>query len=420
MGFFSGGKPHDDSAAIRQTFFDCSADAVMVIADNRIIDCNPACVRMFGFASKQAMININPGTLSPPTQPDGTSSADKAGAVIGEALRKGYGRVEWVHRRADGRDFPVLVTLVPTTFGGRNIVFSTLSDLTEIFQSRETRMRAIEGLTGNFDRAMSGVLAKVSGAATAMEATAQGMSATAEQTSRQAHAVAESTREASSSVQTVASAAAQLANSIKEIGRQVAQSSRISQTASEEASRTNATVKGLADSSARIGEVVKLINDIAGQTNLLALNATIEAARAGDAGKGFAVVANEVKSLANQTARATDEISSQIAAVQTSTHAAVAAIGGIVGRIEEINHIAGAIAAAVEEQSAATAEIARNVQQAATGTQEISGTIGGVTQAAAEAGTAASQVLSSARSLSQEATALKDVVSRFLDNVRTA
>jgi len=282
------------------------------------------------------------------------------------------------------------------------------------------RGKEIESLAADFDRSVSHVMEAVSGAAAQLEKTAQAMSSTAEHTNRQASSAAAATEDAFVNVQAVAGAASQLSASIEEIGRQVTQSSRISQTASEEAHQTTTTVKGLAESSAQIGEVVSLINDIASQTNLLALNATIEAARAGEAGKGFAVVANEVKSLANQTARATEEISAQISAVQSATRDAVAAIGAIVGRINEINQIAATIAAAVEEQSVATAEIARSVQLAAQGTQQVGSTIGGVSQAAVETGSASSEVLTSARSLSQESTDLKAVVDKFLHSVRIA
>jgi methyl-accepting chemotaxis protein len=287
-------------------------------------------------------------------------------------------------------------------------------------EAREARARAIETLTTNFDRAVSNMLETVAGATTELHSTAEAMSATAEQTNRQAATVAAATRDASDSVQTVAASAEELSSSIQEIGRQVDQSSRTAQLASDEASRTSRMVLGLAESSTRIGEVVNLINDIASQTNLLALNATIEAARAGDAGKGFAVVANEVKSLANQTSKATGEIGSQIGAVQTATQEAVTAIKGIVERIGEINQIASAIAAAVEQQSAATSEIARNVQQAANGTQQVSANIGGVTDAAEETGAAAAQVLSSSNSLAKEADSLHEVVKRFFADVKAA
>jgi len=283
---------------------------------------------------------------------------------------------------------------------------------------REERNRKIAELTSSFDGSVSNVLGVVTKAVSELESTAVSMTATAEQTSSQATSVAAASEEASSSVQTVASAAEQLAASIHEIARQVEQSGRISDAAAHEAERTNSTVQGLAESSARIGEVVNLINDIASQTNLLALNATIEAARAGEAGKGFAVVANEVKHLASQTAKATDEISTQIGEVQQSTKLTVEAISAIVSRIGEINSISSAIATAVEEQSAATNEIARNVQQAANGTQEVSSHVAGMSHAAENTGTAASTLLLAAKSLSQESQELRQVVGRFLGDMR--
>ena len=285
---------------------------------------------------------------------------------------------------------------------------------------RERRAQRMAELTADFDRKISGVVEIVSSSATEMQATASAMASTAEETSRQASSVAAASEEATTNVQSVASAADELSASIGEISRQVSQSSTVAQKAVTEANRTNDTVKSLAEAAQKIGEVVNLINDIASRTNLLALNATIEAARAGEAGKGFAVVASEVKSLANQTAKATDEISAQIAGMQQVTSEAVDAIGSISTIIGEINQIAGAIASAVEEQGAATQEIARNVQQAAAGTTEVSSNIGGVTQAATDTGAAANQVLAAAGELSKQSEALRAEVDSFLSGVKAA
>jgi methyl-accepting chemotaxis protein len=281
---------------------------------------------------------------------------------------------------------------------------------------KDRRTKAVESLASKFNEAVSGVLDTVMEAASELNGTAHAMSNNAEQTKSQAARVAAASSEASASVQTIAAAAEELSLSIREIGRQVEQSSQATQSASEEASRTNLTVKGLAEGSSRIGEVIGLINSIASQTNLLALNATIEAARAGDAGKGFAVVAGEVKNLANQTARATDEIG----AVQSATQEAVTAISGIVGRITQINQIAAAIASAVEEQSAATAEIASNIEHAATGTREVSTNIEGVTESASETGNAAGKVVTSAQLVTRESADLRDIVQDFLKEVKAA
>ncbi|MBT6828826.1 MAG: methyl-accepting chemotaxis protein, partial [Rhodospirillaceae bacterium] len=287
-------------------------------------------------------------------------------------------------------------------------------------EKREARTKRMDELCGTFDTQISGIVEAVSAASTESESTAESMAATAEQTSQQSSVVASASEEATANVQTVASAAEELASSIAEIARQVDDSTRNSQNAVAEAEKTNDTVRSLSEAGQKIGDVVQLINDIASQTNLLALNATIEAARAGEAGKGFAVVASEVKSLANQTAKATDEIGTQIATLQGATGDAVGAIEGIGTMIGEISEISTTIASAVEEQRAATGEISRNVQEAATGTQEVSSNISGVHEAAQETGSAAVQVKNAATELSQQSILLRQEVETFLKEIRAA
>jgi methyl-accepting chemotaxis protein len=285
---------------------------------------------------------------------------------------------------------------------------------------KEERQKAIEGYIVDFDRSVREALGTLASAASEMRATATSMSATAEETQRQSVVVASASEETSANVQTVASSSEEMSSSISEISRQVTQASQVAKQAVEEAHRTNRTVNTLADAAQKIGQVVQLIQDIASQTNLLALNATIEAARAGEAGKGFAVVASEVKSLANQTAKATEEIAAQIGSMQSVTGEAVTAIQGIGGTIGQINEISTAIAGAVEEQGAATREIARNTQEAARATQEVSANIVGVQQAAGATGAAATQVLASAEQLGRQSETLRADVSRFLERIRAA
>jgi methyl-accepting chemotaxis protein len=287
-------------------------------------------------------------------------------------------------------------------------------------RAREQRAQTMDKLTREFDAEVTSVLKAVASASTELQSTASSMTATAEETSRQSTPVAAAAEQAASNVQTVASAAEELSSSISEIGRQVSQSAKIAGQAVTEAKDTDTKVQGLSEAAQKIGEVVQLINDIAAQTNLLALNATIEAARAGEAGKGFAVVASEVKSLANQTAKATDEIAQQVNAIQGATKDSVDAIKSIGRTIAEINEIATTIASAVEEQGAATQEIARNVQQASQGTSEVTSNISGVSQAASETGSAASQVQSSSSELSKQSEQLRREVERFLAGVKAA
>jgi methyl-accepting chemotaxis protein len=275
-------------------------------------------------------------------------------------------------------------------------------------------------LAGAFERAVGKIVDTVSTTSMELETAAGSMSKTAETTQQLSAAVASASEESSANVQSVAGATDEMAASVAEISRQVQESSRIANDAVAQAGKTDARISQLSQAAGRIGDVVKLITAIAEQTNLLALNATIEAARAGASGKGFAVVAQEVKQLAAQTAKATDEIRGQIAGMQSATQESVAAIKEIGETIARISQIATTVASAVEEQGASTAEIARNVQQAAQGTSRVTGNITEVTRGASETGTAATQVLVSARSLANESNQLKSEVAKFLDTVRAA
>ena len=285
---------------------------------------------------------------------------------------------------------------------------------------REARSRRIDGVTETFDNAVSEALRSVASATTELDSTAQSMVNIADNTQTQAGSVAAASGEASSNVEMVAAAAEQLASSIREIGQQVSESTRISAEASEQADHTRESVVGLDQAARKVGEIVGLISDIAEQTNLLALNATIEAARAGEAGKGFAVVASEVKNLATQTAKATEDITAQISAMQSETTSAVSAIRTISETVARVSEIATGIASAVEEQNSATNEISRNVQEAAQGTQMVSANISSMTEGAQDTGAAANQVLETAREVAQQSNMLNDTVRRFLDEVRNA
>ena len=275
-------------------------------------------------------------------------------------------------------------------------------------------------LADDFENAVGEIIETVSSASTELEASAGTLTSTANRAQELTIVVAAASEEASANVQSVASATEELSSSVYEISRQVQQSARIANEAVGQARKTNDRVSELSKAASRIGVVVELINTIAGQTNLLALNATIEAARAGEAGRGFAVVASEVKALAEQTAKATGEIGQQITGIQAATQESVSAIKEISGTIEKLSEISSTIAAAVEEQGAATQEISRNVQQAAQGTHQVSANISDVQHGASETGSASTQVLSAAKSLSSDSNRLKLEVGKFLDTVRAA
>jgi methyl-accepting chemotaxis protein len=355
------------------------------------------------------------------------------GAVLSRSIARPLGALTGAMRRLADHDLSVTIPGI-----GRGDEIGVMAAAVAVFRdsmvvadhasgeqaaerlAKEHRAAALSQLVQEFQGQVGSMAGHLSSASTELEATARSMSATAEQTSSQVLTVGSAAAVAGSGVQTVAAAAEELTASIGEISRQVTQSSRMTGKAVEDARRTDGIVQALAEGAQKIGHVVGLITSIAGQTNLLALNATIEAARAGDAGKGFAVVASEVKGLASQTAKATEEIATQVTQIQAATREAVAAIRGIVTTIEEVSGIATSIASAVEQQGAATAEIARNVQQTSTSTREVSANIAGLSQAASSTGEAAGQLLGAAGDLSRQAEQLTGEVNRFVSNVRAA
>jgi len=286
--------------------------------------------------------------------------------------------------------------------------------------AEEERKRTMIGLAERLDATVKRVLGSVEMSVKGLQDDAQVMTRIAGESSKQIVAVSSATQQASANVQTVAAASEELSASIAEISGQVTKSSTVAREAVDEIGQTNKTMEGLVSSSSKIGDVIKLINDIAEQTNLLALNATIEAARAGEAGKGFAVVASEVKNLANQTSKATEEITGQISAMRSATAEVAGAMERVTGTIRQIDEISGSIAAAVEQQSAATREISGNAQQAARGTHEVSDNVSGVADAASQTGEAAHRVVGATETLAQETSALAREVETFITQVRSA
>jgi PAS domain-containing protein/uncharacterized protein YoxC len=352
----------------------------------------------------------------------GLFSGDVDGYVqkILDAMRQGKSQEHYV-QASDGRI--VLAKNEPLPDGGW---VSTHEDVTEqrhaeqeraAIRDQEQRRAAIDSAIASFRPTVEKLLSTVSASATAMRSTARGLFGSSEQTSQRAESAVQAFHEASANVETAAVAADELSSSISEISRQLTHTSNVVGLATTEARSTDGEIGGLAEGAQKIGDVVKLIRSIAGQTNLLALNATIEAARAGEAGKGFAVVASEVKSLAVQTAKATEDIANHILAVQDSTAAAVNAIRQITARMREINENTSAVAASVEQQNAATSEISRNVASAAAGTSHVVSVLGDVAGAATQTRSSAEVVRDASEAVDHAVADLRLEVEDFLGKV---
>ncbi len=405
--------------------FQGSRDAIFVLDGPRIVECNQATVEMLRASGRDQVLRLTPAEFSPEFQPDGRPSSDKAMELIGTALKSGFSRFEWMHKRLNGEPLPCSVTLVALVILGKPYLMAYLHDISELVEVRDREHQAssnrqgmLERLAASFEDRVKGIATVVAGSVAQLQSTAKDLTEAADESARRLDTVSSATTDASNGMETVASASAELTASIGEISRRVSESAAVTREAAEQARSTNATVESLSDAAHQIGEIVGLIAQIASQTNLLALNATIEAARAGEAGKGFAVVAGEVKHLANQTATATKDISEQVSSIQGRTKVAVDAIRHIGSTISHINEMTSAIAAAVEEQSAATDEIARNVEGASGGIHQVSDSLIHVAQLAQRTDTVAHQVTSVASTLFDGSGKLETEVHNFLSEVR--
>ena len=387
----------------------------------RLILCNARYVQMYGLSNDLVRPGVSLRDLIDHRIKIGTFSGNRDQYIADLLSSISKGKTVSNVREHEGRF--IAITNRPMGDGGW---VATHADITErhVAEIQNSSMKELEGRRAMIEEAISSfrggvesVLRSVSDSATAMKSTATGLLKSSEQTSQSAQSAVKASGDASTNVATAATAATELSSSIAEVSQQLTRTTDVVRASVNEAESTNAQIAGLAEAAQKIGDVVKLIRNIAGQTNLLALNATIEAARAGEAGRGFAVVASEVKSLAVQTAKATEEIAAQILAVQGSTTGAVDAIRSIGGRMKEISTYTTAVASSIEQQSAATGEISQNVTGAASGTSRVVAVLGDVADAATATRTSAETVLSASSSVESAVAKLRGEVESFLQKV---